>query len=250
MNDNDNDLAKRVAQLKEEKEVKETFNLISDEELAQRFENVFSSQQQPVNKYVIPSDTDMDEVEKLLQDVDLLNSDEEEEEQEQEDDNVLNYTEKKRKQNEKMKEITKTFLGVQEGKEDIILDNESNELLNQIKDQVNVEKKYSHLDKQRELDLEKRYLELKQNPPHLFTISSTQQDNNKQRFPGPPPKPIQENEFHDEMDDWCIICNEDATIECKGCDNDRFCDPCWFDGHRSDMADYEAMKHKFNRLTS
>ena len=38
----------------------------SDEELAQRFEKVFLSQQQeqkhPVNKYAIPSDTDMDEV--------------------------------------------------------------------------------------------------------------------------------------------------------------------------------------------
>ena len=43
-----------------------SFNLISDEELAQRFEKVFLSQQQeqkqPVNKYAIPSDTDMDEV--------------------------------------------------------------------------------------------------------------------------------------------------------------------------------------------
>ena len=181
--------------------------------------------------------------------MDLLSSDGEE----QDEDHVLDYvhyTEKRTtKQDDKMKEITKRFLGEEEGKEDIALDNESNELLNQIKDQVNVEKKYSHLDKQRELDLEKRYLELKQNPPNLSPISSTQEDN-KQRLPGPPPKPIQETEFHDEMDDWCIICNEDATIECKGCDNDRFCDRCWFDGHRSDMADYEAMKHKFTRLTS
>ena len=44
-----------------------SFNLISDEELAQRFEKVFSSQQQePVNKYVIPSDTDMDEVIRII----------------------------------------------------------------------------------------------------------------------------------------------------------------------------------------
>ena len=194
----------------------------------------------------------------MLQDADLLNSDGEDDD----DDNVLDYvgyTEKKIGQDDKMKGITKTFLageGGSQGKQadDIILDDESNELLNQIKDQVNVEKKYSHLDKQRELDLEQRYLELKQAPPNVFTSPSSRyedEDNNSnRRLPGPPPKPIQENEFHDEMDDWCIICNEDATVECKGCDNDRFCDRCWFDGHRSDMADYEAMKHKFTRLTS
>ena len=196
--------------------------------------------------------------------MDLLNSDGEED---GDDDNVLDYvgyTEKKTEQDDKMKEITKTFLGGEgeggsQGKQtdDIILDDESNELLNQIKDQVNVEKKYSHLDKQRELDLEQRYLELKQNPPNVFTTTTSRYEeednnnnNNNRRLPGPPPKPIQVNELHDEMDDWCIICNEDATVECKGCDNDRFCDRCWFDGHRSDMADYEAMKHKFTRLTS
>ncbi|KAI9268214.1 hypothetical protein BDA99DRAFT_603715 [Phascolomyces articulosus] len=257
----DDDLAKRVAQLKEEKEIKET-----DEELAQRFERVFPSQ--PItgdsagpstqkNKYDIPSDTNMDEVEKMLQEVDLFDSDDDDDGgmlyyyTGSTDDNAEDKKLKKIEQDLKLKELQKTFLG-NENDGDIGLDDESHELLKQIKDQVDVEKKYAHLDQQRERDLEQRYLALKQNPP---TLTSTNEEDNvatgqssSSRAPGPPPKPIQEDEFHDEMDDWCIICNEDATIECKGCDHDRFCDRCWFDGHRSDMADYEAMKHQFIRL--
>jgi hypothetical protein len=35
----------------------------------------------------------------------------------------------------------------------------------------------------------------------------------------------------EDMESWCCICNEDATIKCVGCDGDLYCQECWRDGH-------------------
>jgi hypothetical protein len=35
----------------------------------------------------------------------------------------------------------------------------------------------------------------------------------------------------EDMESWCCICNEDATIKCMGCDGDLYCQECWRDGH-------------------
>lgn len=48
----------------------------------------------------------------------------------------------------------------------------------------------------------------------------------------------------DEIDSWCIICNEDATLRCKGCDDDLYCTNCWLDGHKGPDAGYEERTHK------
>ncbi|KAI9489782.1 hypothetical protein BDB00DRAFT_841375 [Zychaea mexicana] len=188
----------------------------------------------------------MDEVEKLLQEVDLLNSDDE-------DDGNYGVD-----CDDRIKSVQKAFL---RGEDEVAMYDESNELLKQVQDQVTVEKKYAHLDKQRDLDLEQRYLAFKQDRPLFSTATPSSSPASSStspltatttgaKLPGPPPKPIQDDEFHDEMDDWCVICNEDATIECKGCENDRFCDRCFYDGHKSELADYEAMKHKWRRITT
>lgn len=51
--------------------------------------------------------------------------------------------------------------------------------------------------------------------------------------------------FTDEdIDSWCVICNEDATLRCIGCDNDLYCTRCWLDGHKGPDAGYEERKHK------
>ena len=53
------------------------------------------------------------------------------------------------------------------------------------------------------------------------------------------------NKFtEEEVDSWCIICNDDATLSCLGCDGDLYCTNCWMEGHRSEDAGYEERSHK------
>ncbi|KAG9684731.1 hypothetical protein KCU95_g10450, partial [Aureobasidium melanogenum] len=35
----------------------------------------------------------------------------------------------------------------------------------------------------------------------------------------------------EDMESWCCICNEDATVKCMGCDGDLYCQECWREGH-------------------
>ena len=56
-------------------------------------------------------------------------------------------------------------------------------------------------------------------------------------------------EFGDEeIETWCIICNDDATLRCLGCDGDLYCGYCWWEGHKSDDAQYEYTMHKALRF--
>ncbi|KAF2036017.1 hypothetical protein EK21DRAFT_84392 [Setomelanomma holmii] len=48
----------------------------------------------------------------------------------------------------------------------------------------------------------------------------------------------------DEIDTWCIICQDDATLRCLGCDNDLYCQNCWMEGHRGESAGFEERRHK------
>jgi hypothetical protein len=48
----------------------------------------------------------------------------------------------------------------------------------------------------------------------------------------------------EEIDTWCVICNDDATLKCLGCDNDLYCQNCWMEGHRGPDAGYEEKRHK------
>jgi hypothetical protein len=57
--------------------------------------------------------------------------------------------------------------------------------------------------------------------------------------PGVPKKAEEER---DETEEWCCICNEDATLSCMGCDGDLYCGKCWKDVH-DDMYRDELLEH-------
>ncbi|KAK4989170.1 hypothetical protein LTR66_007127 [Elasticomyces elasticus] len=51
--------------------------------------------------------------------------------------------------------------------------------------------------------------------------------------------------FTDEdIDSWCIICNDDATVKCLGCDGDLYCRACWREGHTGKGVGFEERTHK------
>ncbi|KAF2146841.1 uncharacterized protein K452DRAFT_283044 [Aplosporella prunicola CBS 121167] len=61
----------------------------------------------------------------------------------------------------------------------------------------------------------------------------------------PPVKVGKASKFTDEeIDSWCIICYDDATVRCLGCDGDLYCQGCWNEGHRGESAGYEEKMHK------
>ncbi|KAI9100400.1 hypothetical protein DFS34DRAFT_614484 [Phlyctochytrium arcticum] len=55
---------------------------------------------------------------------------------------------------------------------------------------------------------------------------------------GLPPRPLDLEEFRsggdDDIDSWCCICNDDATVRCEECDDDPYCARCFREGHQTD----------------
>ncbi|CAF9904617.1 MAG: hypothetical protein GOMPHAMPRED_002896 [Gomphillus americanus] len=56
--------------------------------------------------------------------------------------------------------------------------------------------------------------------------------------------PIYTNE---EIDSWCVICNDDATARCSGCDGNLYCTKCWREGHTGPDVGYEEKRHKWTK---
>ncbi len=66
-------------------------------------------------------------------------------------------------------------------------------------------------------------------------------------------KRLRSNKYTDEdQKTWCVVCLEDATIRCVGCDNDVYCGRCWKEMHVGPSAGYDERGHqcvKFPRTT-
>ncbi|EPB86232.1 hypothetical protein HMPREF1544_06960 [Mucor circinelloides 1006PhL] len=207
----------------------------TDEELASRFTSVFSSP--PIvnqQSYHIPDNVysdDIDrEIEKMLQDSD--------EEEDAIDDYIYGVLDDKKDMiQEKMDGFQRAFMG----QDQFIGTDESDELIKKLQQENALDAKYEQFIHKRDEDLEKRYHALKKDAPSFS--NTTYSDSSKPK--GSIPKPLTNTDLHDEMDDWCCICNDDATVECLGCEDDnKYCRECFFHTHKSESADYEATKHK------
>lgn len=56
---------------------------------------------------------------------------------------------------------------------------------------------------------------------------------------------IQKKFTDEEIDTWCIICQDDATIKCVGCDGDLYCAGCWREGHTGSEVGREERGHRW-----
>ncbi|MCJ1285003.1 hypothetical protein MMC26_004340 [Xylographa opegraphella] len=48
-----------------------------------------------------------------------------------------------------------------------------------------------------------------------------------------------------DIEAWCVICNDDATVRCLGCDGDLYCAKCWKEGHMGKEAGYDERTHRW-----
>jgi len=52
----------------------------------------------------------------------------------------------------------------------------------------------------------------------------------------------------EEIETWCVICNDDATVRCFGCGSDLYCARCWKEGHMGVDVGYEEKNHKWEKF--
>lgn len=60
-----------------------------------------------------------------------------------------------------------------------------------------------------------------------------------------PADKLQKKFTDEEVDSWCIICQDDATVKCLGCDGDLYCANCWKEGHMGPDIGWEEKRHKW-----
>ncbi|KAG0248000.1 hypothetical protein BG011_000654, partial [Mortierella polycephala] len=137
-------------------------------------------------------------------------------------------------------------------------DDVASQLVTQAREEAQLEAKYGNLDEKQLQDLHSRHKELKKG---IQGLSSVQLNNASSKAKsgsvdeetglGPPPAAVGLDELRlggmdgdENPDNWCCICNEDATWTCSGCDNDNYCQECFRESHIGPDADWEMKKHR------
>jgi hypothetical protein len=62
-----------------------------------------------------------------------------------------------------------------------------------------------------------------------------------------PVKGVMKKYTDEEVESWCIICQDDATVKCLGCDGDLYCASCWKEGHMGLDVGWEERRHKWTK---
>ncbi|KAE9368422.1 hypothetical protein N431DRAFT_470130 [Stipitochalara longipes BDJ] len=62
-----------------------------------------------------------------------------------------------------------------------------------------------------------------------------------------PVKGLMKKYTDEEVESWCIICQDDATVKCLGCDGDLYCASCWKEGHMGPDVGWEERRHKWTK---
>lgn len=57
------------------------------------------------------------------------------------------------------------------------------------------------------------------------------------------------NYTDDDVDSWCTVCLEDATLRCLGCDDDVYCTRCWKEMHVGPAAAFDDRTHRAVHFT-
>ncbi|KAJ4165197.1 hypothetical protein LMH87_006839 [Akanthomyces muscarius] len=70
----------------------------------------------------------------------------------------------------------------------------------------------------------------------------------------PSTKPVQRLQTRtkytdDDVDSWCTVCLEDATLRCLGCDDDVYCARCWREMHMGPAAAFDDRSHRAVQFT-
>lgn len=102
---------------------------------------------------------------------------------------------------------------------------EVDRIVAQVQDQVHLERKYGDAQATASSSLEDRIKKLAQDPPKMVTHSSAP-PLTLGSVPKPPDDLLVKRHIDDDPDSWCCICNENATMMCLECDDDKYCDKC------------------------